>query len=151
MLKTELNFEVQDLFAVADKAKMPRFDDARVDGPYADFVQFFTANLEKRVVGNAGLWVGPVERKAHGFEPGVIGVGDTKVFMNFPFKFVKRRTKCRERWQYPVFMHQCRGNKYRPGRIVGDAADQLHLATPRKTVVIHAMAAFLTQQGRVLG
>ena len=51
MLIAQLNFEMKDLLAVADKSEMSRLDNPGMYRTNANFVKFITFDGKKRIVG----------------------------------------------------------------------------------------------------
>ena len=80
-----MNFEMDDLFAIADKPEMTRFDDPSVDWTDANFMQFITFNLIERIIIHHFFPVEPVKRITNGFQPGMIEKPDSEILMNFSF------------------------------------------------------------------
>ena len=89
MLITQLYFKMKDLFAITNKTKMPRFNNTGMYGAYTHLMQFFAFNFKKRIISNRGIFIEPVKWKTNRFEPGMICISYSKIFMNFPFKFFK--------------------------------------------------------------
>ena len=50
MLVSQLDLEMQDLFAVADKAEMPGFNNPGMNGSNTHLMQFLAFDLVKRIV-----------------------------------------------------------------------------------------------------
>src|ERR1019366_2957704 len=89
VLVTKLNLQMQNLFSITDETKMPGFNHSRMDRPNAHLVQFFTVNIEKRIVGYGLGLISTIKGVPYWFEPWMVFVFYTKVFMNFAFKFFK--------------------------------------------------------------
>ena len=67
MLIAQLNFEMENLFAIADKTEMPGFNHACMYGTNAHFVQFFAFDFIKWIIFNFLILVSAIVRIAHWF------------------------------------------------------------------------------------
>ena len=107
MLVTQLYFQVHNLFPVADKTEMPRFNNPGMNGANPDFVQFFAFNLVERIIFDFFIFIGTVVGISHWFQPGMIAVFYSEIFVNFSFKLFEIVVFSREGWQLVAFVHNC--------------------------------------------
>src|ERR1043165_6192986 len=96
---------MKDLFTIANETKMAGLNNTCVNRTDAYFVQFFTFNFEEGVIGNSGCFIKSVKRESNRFEPGMIFIRHSKIFMDLPLKFLKCKIILREREQGLFCIH----------------------------------------------
>src|SRR6185437_13315729 len=101
VLIAQLDIQVKDLLAIADKPEMPRLDDARMDRPDAHLMQLFTVDTVEWMVGYRLASVRSVECIPQWLQPGVVGIGQTKIFSQLAFETLECQVPCSERRQCP--------------------------------------------------
>ena len=89
MLVTQLYFKMKDLFSIANKTKVPGFNNTGMYGADPHFMQFFAINCKKRVISNRCVFIETVKWKTDRLEPGMVCISYSKIFMDLPFKFFK--------------------------------------------------------------
>ena len=105
MLVAQLYLQMKDLFAIAYKTKMPRFNDTGMYGANPYFMQFFTFDTKKWIISDPDLFMEPVKREADWFKPGMVFISYSKIFVYFPFEFFEYKIVFGERWQFQFSIH----------------------------------------------
>jgi len=101
VLISKLDFEMQNLFSVADEPEMTRLYNSCVNGTNSNLMKLFSFNAVKRVIGHDRRLVSPVIRIPNRLEPWMPLKHNTIIFMYFPFIHVQLRDFLRKRQYRP--------------------------------------------------
>ncbi len=89
MLKSQLNFKMQNLLPITNKPEMPGFNDTGMHRPHSYFMKLLAFNIIKRVISNILTLIGSVFRIPNRLQPWMIRIRNTEILMNLTFKFLK--------------------------------------------------------------
>src|SRR5450759_4350175 len=101
---------MQYLFAITYEPEMPGFYNTCMHWSYAHFMKFFAINTKKRVILNCLGFINPVFRITNRFQPWMICIINSEVFMYFALKSFKRQVFCRKGIKHSFTAYYCGGN-----------------------------------------